>query len=87
VRDNTGPLLELENLDKGCLAPEARRIIQRLESKFALLEKIVEKNVDARTGREGDLRLGIRLAVIVLELQRKQLALDRGIIGCPQNVP
>jgi len=27
VRDNTGPLIELENLDKGCLAAKARRII------------------------------------------------------------
>jgi hypothetical protein len=27
VGDNTGPLIELENLDKGCLAAMARRII------------------------------------------------------------
>ena len=27
VRDNAGPLIELENLDKGCLAATARRIL------------------------------------------------------------
>ena len=31
------------------------------------------------------MRLEKRPAVIVLELQRKQLVLDRGIIGCPQS--
>jgi len=41
------------------------------ESKFALREKIVEKKCDVRTGREGDVRLEKRPAVIVLELQRK----------------
>jgi len=30
-------------------------------------------------------RLEKRLSAIVLELQRKQLVLDRGTIGCPES--
>ncbi len=86
MRDNTGPLIELENLDKGCLVATARppdNYNAQRASSLHVRETSKKNRMSALDAGEkfalkkaGSYRVGI---------QRKHFALDRGTIGRPQS--